>query len=320
MECCACTVAAAVVIPLSLLYFASPLIRKFVAGGVCKSDAKLHGKVVIVTGANTGIGKETARDLARRGARVILACRDVLRGEGAACEIRASTGNDQVVVRKLDLANTKSVKEFAENIHKDEKKIHILINNAGVMMCPYTKTADGFEMQIGVNHFGHFLLTYLLLDLLKQSSPARIINVSSLAHLFGAIKFNDIQSLKSYFSPGAYCQSKLANILFTRELARKLQGTGVTVNALHPGTVGSELTRHSIILNSLWKLFSIFVKTPVEGAQTSIYCAVAEELENVTGKYFSDCRPAYVSSKGRNDADAKKLWDLSCNTLGIQWE
>ncbi|KAM4664085.1 retinol dehydrogenase 12 [Discoglossus pictus] len=320
MECCACTVAATVLIPLSLLYFASPLIRKFIGGGVCKSDAKLHGKVAIITGANTGIGKETARDLARRGARVILACRDIAKGEGAACEIRASTGNDQVVVRKLDLANTKSIREFAENIHRDEKKIQILINNAGVMMCPFSKTADGFEMQIGVNHFGHFLLTYLLLDLLKQSSPARIINVSSLAHLFGTIKFNDINSERGYWSHTAYCQSKLANVLCTRELARRLQGTGVTVNALHPGTVGSELTRHSAILHNLWKLFSMFVKTPVEGAQTSIYCAVAEELESVTGKYFSDCSPAYVSSKGRSDEDAKRLWDLSCKTLDIKWD
>ncbi|MEE6492064.1 hypothetical protein FKM82_016464 [Ascaphus truei] len=294
--------------------------RKFVAGGVCKSNAKLHGKVVIITGANTGIGKETARDLARRGARVIIACRDVLKGEGAACEIRASTGNEQVIVRKLDLANTKSIREFAENIQKDEKKIHILINNAGVMICPYSKTEDGFEMQIGTNHFGHFLLTYLLLDLLKQSAPSRIVNVSSLAHLFGKINFDDLHSEKSYSSSLAYCQSKLANVLFTRELARRLQGAGVTVNSLHPGSIHSELTRHSVILRNLWKVFSFFLKTPVEGAQTSIHCAVAEELESVSGKYFSDCSPAYVSSNGRNDETARKLWDTSCKILGIEWD
>ncbi|XP_075469634.1 retinol dehydrogenase 12 isoform X2 [Ascaphus truei] len=268
MECSACTVAVSILIPMSLLYFAAPVIRKFVAGGVCKSNAKLHGKVVIITGANTGIGKETARDLARR----------------------------------------------------DEKKIHILINNAGVMICPYSKTEDGFEMQIGTNHFGHFLLTYLLLDLLKQSAPSRIVNVSSLAHLFGKINFDDLHSEKSYSSSLAYCQSKLANVLFTRELARRLQGAGVTVNSLHPGSIHSELTRHSVILRNLWKVFSFFLKTPVEGAQTSIHCAVAEELESVSGKYFSDCSPAYVSSNGRNDETARKLWDTSCKILGIEWD
>ncbi|XP_069494830.1 retinol dehydrogenase 12-like [Ambystoma mexicanum] len=305
--------------PVFLFYIAAPYIRKFVGGGVCKSTAKLHGKVVVITGANTGIGKETASDLARRGARVVIACRDVAKGEAAASKIRAETGNEQVVVRKLDLADTKSVGEFAERMRKEEERIHILINNAGVMMCPYSKTVDGFEMQLGVNHLGHFLLTYLLLDVLKKSAPARIVNVSSLAHHFGRIKFEDLQCEKSYQSALAYCRSKLANILFTRELAKRLKGTQVTVNALHPGSVRSELVRHSFLLSKAWTLCSFFIKTPKEGAQTNIYCAVAEELESVSGKYFSDCSPAYVSSQGRNDETARKLWDVSCRLLGIQW-
>ncbi|KAJ6660210.1 hypothetical protein lerEdw1_017910 [Lerista edwardsae] len=297
-----------------------PYIRKNAAGSMCTSTAKLTGTVVVITGANTGIGKETAKDLASRGARVILACRDVAKAEAAANEIRTNTRNQQVVVKKLDLADTKSIREFAENLLKEEKELHILINNAGVMICPYAKTANGFEMQLGVNHLGHFLLTFLLIDRLKQSAPARIVVVSSRAHHGGKMRFHDLQGEKSYSRILAYCQSKLANILFTRELARRLQGTGVTVNALHPGVVNSELSRHSSVLNFLWKRFPFFLKTPSEGAQTSIYCAVAEELESVSGKYFSDCKPAYVSSHGRNDETAKKLWQVSCELLGIQWD
>ncbi|XP_028581466.2 retinol dehydrogenase 12-like isoform X3 [Podarcis muralis] len=303
-----------------LVFVVAPIFRKFIAGGVCKSAAKLNGKVVVITGANTGIGKETARDLAGRGAKVILACRDMAKAEKAAFEIRTTTGNQQVTAKKLDLADTKSIREFAENFLKEEKELHILINNAGVMLCPYSKTADGFEMHLGVNHLGHFLLTFLLIDCLKQSAPARIVNVSSLAHHGGRIRFHDLQGEKSYNRSLAYCHSKLANILFTRELARRLQGTGVTVNVLHPGTVSSELPRHSAILDIVWKRSSFFLKTPAEGAQTSVYCAVAEELESVSGKYFSDCKPAYVSPQGRNEETAKKLWDVSCELLGIHWD
>ncbi|NWI16189.1 RDH12 dehydrogenase, partial [Crypturellus soui] len=305
--------------------------RRYVAGGQCKSTAKLDGKVVIITGANTGIGKETARDLARRGehplviAVVILACRDIAKGEAAANEICAETGNQQVIVKKMDLADTKSIREFAENVLAEEKELHILINNAGVMLCPYSKTADGFEMHLGVNHLGHFLLTFLLLERLKQSAPARIVNVSSLAHHGGRIRFHDLHGEKSYNRGLAYCHSKLANVLFTRELARRLQGkslsgAGFTANSLHPGSVCSELVRHSVIMTWLWKVFSFFLKTPREGAQTSVYCAVAEELDSVTGQYFSDCQPAYVSPRGRDDETAKKLWSVSCELLGIQWD
>ncbi|XP_075007977.1 retinol dehydrogenase 12 isoform X2 [Calonectris borealis] len=329
-----------------LLFLAAPYIRRYVAGGQCKSTAKLEGKVAIITGANTGIGKETARDLARRGARVIVACRDIAKAEAAASEIRAETGNQQVIVKKLDLADTKSIREFAEKFLAEEKELHILINNAGVMLCPYSKTADGFEMHLGVNHLGHFLLTFLLLERLKQSAPARIVNVSSLAHYGGRIRFHDLHSEKSYNRGLAYCHSKLANVLFTRELARRLQGksqrrtecfsawllstmdeesglkkgTKVTANALHPGSVRSELMRHSFVMMWLWKIFSFFLKTPWEGAQTSVYCAVAEELDSVTGQYFSDCQPASVSPRGRDDETAKKLWNVSCELLGIQWD
>ncbi|XP_026057241.1 retinol dehydrogenase 12 isoform X1 [Carassius auratus] len=285
------------------------------------SDARLDGKTVIITGANTGIGKETAIDLAKRGARIIMACRDTEKADAALKEVKDASGNQDVVTSRLDLADSKSIREFAENINKEEKQVNILINNAGVMVCPYGKTADGFEMQLGVNHMGHFLLTYLLLDLIKRSTPARIINVSSMAHQWGTINLEDINSEKNYDKQKAYSQSKLANILFTRSLAKKLEGSGVTAYALHPGVVQTELWRH---LNkfqqaAMW-VAKPFTKTSVQGAQTSIYCAVAPELETESGKYYSDCTPAKCSQAAMDDEVAQRLWELSCKMLSITWE
>ncbi|CAI5695627.1 retinol dehydrogenase 12 [Oreochromis niloticus] len=307
------------VVTLLVILFA-PQIRKYAAGGVCKSTTRLDGKTVLITGANTGIGKETALDLAMRGARVIMACRDVEKGEEAAASIRASYPEARVEVRELDLADTCSIRAFAQKFLREVNQLHILINNAGVMMCPYTKTVDGFEMHIGVNHLGHFLLTSLLIGLLKRSAPARIVVVSSLAHNFGWIRFHDLHSQGSYNSGLAYCQSKLANVLFTRELASRLKGTNVTVNSVHPGTVNSDLTRHSTLMTILFTIFSVFLKTPREGAQTSIYCAIAEELHSISGKHFSDCAPAFVAPQGRSAETARRLWDVSCELLGIEWD
>ncbi|KAJ0059705.1 hypothetical protein NL108_011201, partial [Boleophthalmus pectinirostris] len=218
-------------------------------------------------------------------ARIIMACRDMERGQSALKEVIESSANENVVCMKLDLSDTKSIKEFADNINKGEEKLNILINNAGVMVCPYGKTADGFEMQFGVNHLGHFLLTYLLLDLVKKSAPARIINVSSMAHQFGSINLEDINSEKSYDKQKAYSQSKLANVLFTRSLAKRLQDTDVSAYSLHPGVVQTDLWRH---LNGpqqfVMKVVSPFTKTSTEGAQTTIYCAVEPSLEN--GGYY----------------------------------
>ncbi|XP_057714803.1 retinol dehydrogenase 12 isoform X2 [Corythoichthys intestinalis] len=302
-----------------LVVLFAPHIR-YAAGGVCMSSARLDGKTVLITGANTGIGKETALDLATRGAHVVMACRDVSKGEEAAASIRAAYPETQVEVRELDLADTCSIRSFAQQFLRDFNQLHILINNAGVMMCPYTKTNDGFEMHIGVNHLGHFLLTSLLVGLLKRSAPARIVVVSSLAHNFGWIRFHDLHSQGSYNSGLAYCQSKLANVLFARELARRLKGSNVTVNSLHPGTVNSDLTRHSTLMMIFFNVLSVFLKTPREGAQTSVYCAVAEELHSISGKHFSDCAPAFVAPQGRSEETARRLWDASCELLGIQWE
>ncbi|XP_032359678.1 retinol dehydrogenase 12, like isoform X1 [Etheostoma spectabile] len=285
------------------------------------SAERLNDKTVVITGANTGIGKETAIDLAKRGAKVIMACRDMEKAQAALKEVIENSGNENVVCMKLDLADSKSIKEFAEAINKGESRLNILINNAGVMVCPFGKTADGFEMQIGVNHFGHFLLTYLLLDLIKKSAPARIVTVSSMAHSWGSINLEDINSEKSYDKRAAYAQSKLANILFTRSLAKKLEGTGVMTYSLHPGVVQTDLWRHlSGPQQIVMKMVSPFTKNSSQGAQTSIYCAVEPSLATESGGYYSDCAPANCSAAGKDDDVAQKLWDLSCRMLSIEWD
>ncbi|XP_076143525.1 retinol dehydrogenase 12-like [Alosa pseudoharengus] len=300
-------------------------IRRWMAGGVCRSKARLDGKTVLITGANTGIGKETAVDLASRGARVILACRDMGRANRAADEIRKRSGNGNVVVKQLNLASLQSVRALAADVKASEERLDILINNAGIMMCPQWKTEDGFEMQFGVNHLGHFLLTNSLLDLLKKSAPSRVVNVSSLAHEKGEIDFDDI-NLDRYYDPvKSYRQSKLANVLFSRELAKRLEGTGVTVYSLHPGVIRTELTRNLTQSIPLWKLmmcsplmlFRPLIKSPWEGAQTTIYCAVDESLQNTSGLYYSDCAPKKTAPQACDDAAAKKLWDISASMVGL---
>ncbi len=221
-----------------------PAIKSYFGGGVCYSKAKLTGKTVLITGANTGIGLETAVDLAKRGARVVLACRDVARGKAAEAEVKLRSKSDDVVFSKLDLASLKSVREFSERTLDEESRIDILVSNAGVMIPPYSTTEDGFELQFGVNHLGHFLLTNLLLERIKKSPNGRIVTVSSLGHTSGKINFDDLQSKKSYSRWGAYAQSKLANILFTQSLAKRLRGTNVTAYSLHPGSVLTDLQRH----------------------------------------------------------------------------
>lgn len=213
-------------------------------GGQFKKDTRIDGKTVIITGANSGIGKETAIDLAKRGGKIYIACRDATRGEDALKEIKKRSESDQIFFLQLDLASLESVREFSKKFHELESHLHILINNAGVMACPKTSTKDGFELHIGTNHLGHFLLTNLLLDRLKLSAPSRVVTVSSLFHFVGKIRKDDLFGDKFYYRWFAYASSKLANILFTRQLAKKLSGTRVTANCLHPGAVHSDLQRH----------------------------------------------------------------------------
>ncbi|XP_074640680.1 retinol dehydrogenase 13-like isoform X2 [Tubulanus polymorphus] len=278
---------------------------------------KVIGKTVIVTGANTGIGKETAKELAKRGARVILAGRNNEKCELARDEIIKETANRNVEARHLDLASLQSIKEFAEEICRTERHVDILINNAGVMRCPKSLTTDGFEMQLGVNHLGHFYLTNLLLPKLKDSAPSRIITLSSLAHRRGEMNFSDLNSSSSYSPGGAYSQSKIANILFTVELAKRLEGTGVTALAVNPGIVDTELMRHLSIYKSTFSriilapLRWIFLKTPNEGAQTSLYAALSKDLDGVSGKYLSNCAIEEASKEARDEKAAERLWLIS---------
>lgn len=296
--------------------------------GKCRSVARLDGKTVVITGCNTGIGKTTALHLCRIGARVVMACRDVQKAEEAAAEIRAGVGDaagaGQLVVRRLDLAHLQSVRECAREILETEASIHLLINNAGVMACPRMETEDGLELQLGVNHFGHFLFTCLLLPRLIQSAPARVVTLSSLAHTSGRINFDDLNSERSYDPWRAYQQSKLANVLFSAELARRLRATqqqgdvpAVTTYAVHPGVVKTELGRH---LDGLYfkgaraaigLVFRPFLKTPEQGAQTSIHCAVDEQAASETGLYYSDCKVKRPSSRAEDEEVARRLWEES---------
>ena len=221
------------------------LIRRYARGGVCKSKAVLESKTVIITGANSGIGKRAAIDLAKRNARVILACRNVERGEKAAVEIQKQSKNKEVVFRQLDLASFSSIRQFASEILKEEKKVDVLINNAGVFMLPLRRTNDGIEMHLGVNYLGHFLLTNLLLERLKEAPTARIINVAAdVPTWLASINFNDINSEESYNRVKAVMQSKLAVVLSSQYLAQQLRGTNVTVNTLHPGIVRNDFGRY----------------------------------------------------------------------------
>ncbi|XP_034479705.1 retinol dehydrogenase 12-like isoform X3 [Drosophila innubila] len=297
---------------------AAYVLKQYMQGGKFEKKTDETGKVVIVTGSNTGIGKETVLELARRGATVYMACRDKKRAEEARLEIIKETKNQNIFFLELDLSSLESIRKFVAAFKgSKENKLHILINNAGVMRCPRMLTKDGFEMQLGVNHMGHFLLTMLLLDMLKKSAPSRIVNVSSRAHTRGEINIDDLNSEKSYHEGSAYSQSKLANVLFTRELARRLEGTGVTVNSLHPGVVATELGRHMKILNNLFGRLVLrtmlwpFLKTPKSGAQTTLYAALDPDLNGVTGLYFSDCKPIKVAPAATDDKMAKLLWEES---------
>ncbi|XP_046592306.1 retinol dehydrogenase 13 isoform X3 [Neodiprion lecontei] len=252
--------------------------------------------------------------MARRDAKVIMACRDMYKCEESRQNIVLETKNKYVYCRKCDLSSFESIRQFVDRFKKEQSKLHILVNNGGVMRCPKSTTADGIETQLGVNHMGHFLLTNLLLDRLKSSAPSRIINVSSIAHKRGDIDVTDLNSEKDYDPAKAYAQSKLANILFTNELARKLQGTGVTANAVHPGIVDTDIIRHMGFYNSTFsKIFLYpfawpFIKTPKQGAQTCIYAALDPSLKDVSGKYFSNCEEADTAPQAKDEKLAKWLW------------
>ncbi|CAL8293305.1 unnamed protein product [Arctogadus glacialis] len=283
----------------------------------------MMGKTVIVTGANSGIGKATTVDILRQRGRVIMACRDMERAEEAAHEILAITEAHarQLVVKPLDLSSLKSVHEFCQGIIEEEPRVDVLINNAGVYQCPYSKTVDGFEMQFGVNHLGHFLLTNLLLDLLKRSAPSRVVVVSSKLYKHAHVNFEDLNGEQHYDKAFAYGQSKLANLLFSLELAQRLEGTGVTANSLTPGIVRTNLGRHVHIPSMAKPLFGLvsrgLFKSPEVGSRTSVYLACSPDVEGVQGKCFADCHPQVLLPKATDMNVAGKLWDISEVMVGI---
>jgi len=268
----------------------------------------VKGRTVLITGATDGIGKQTALELARLGARVLVHGRNLARGEAVLNEVRRKTGNDQLELFIADLASLRQVRELAEAIRKAHDRLHVLINNAGVFMNKRKLTEDGLETTFAVNYLAPFLLTHLLLETLKRSAPARIINISSVAHQRSHVAFDNLQGEKRFDGYGAYALSKLGNILFTYELAERLQGTGVTANALHPGVITTKLLRAG---------FGSTGEGLEAGAETPVYLASATAVEGITGKYFVR-KQAVLSAPATQDRNLrKKFWEVSERLAGI---
>ncbi len=284
------------------------------------------GRVVIVTGANSGIGYETARALAKKGATVIMACRNQQKGEAAAQQIRDQEPKGTVEMMQLDLGDLDSVRRFAETIQNDYDRLDLLINNAGIMYPPFGKTKQGFETQFGVNHLGHFALTGLLLDLIMRTPQSRIVTVSSGAHRFGRIDFDNLNAEKVYRANAAYGQSKLANLLFTYELQRKLQAAGSDTIAVaaHPGWTATNLQQYSGVLSLLNRFLA---QTPAMGALPTLRVATAPDVQG--GDYYGPSKrmemvgyPKKVQSNARSHdtAVAAQLWAVSEEMTGVQYK
>ncbi len=282
----------------------------------------MEGKTVLVTGATNGIGKVTARELARMGARVVIAGRDPARTEHALAELRRASGNDDVHAMVADLSVQSEVRRLAGEFLQQNDALHVLVNNAGAVFTERTTTADGIERTFATNHLNYFLLTRLLVERLKESAPARIVNVSSRAHERSAIAFDDLQAERSYTPMRVYGQSKLANVLFTYELARRLEGTGVTANCLHPGVVRTGFgknnsDRYGRLFAAAVRAAGLFFVSPEKGAETSVYLASSPDVDGITGRYFARCR-ATPSNAASHDIDAaQRLWEISERMCGI---
>jgi NAD(P)-dependent dehydrogenase (short-subunit alcohol dehydrogenase family) len=276
----------------------------------------MDGRTVVVTGANSGVGKATAVALAGAGAETLITARSEERGRQALADIRRASGSDRVDLVVFDLGDLASVRRGADQILERCPRIDVLINNAGLVQSERAETVDGFEATFAINHLGPFLLTRLLTERLVGSAPARVVNVASTAHQ-GArhgLDFDDLQSTRHYRGMQAYSRSKLANILFTNELARRLAGSGVTANSLHPGTVATGFARDDDAKGFLAfgvKLIKPFILTPEKGARTSVYLASSPEVADVTGGYFVKCRPRTPSAAAQDEAAATLLWSIS---------
>ncbi|MBX6312728.1 MAG: SDR family oxidoreductase [Isosphaeraceae bacterium] len=279
----------------------------------------MGGKICLVTGATAGIGAVTAEELARRGAQVILVGRDRSKCETTATRIRERTDNSAVEFLVADLSAQAEVRRLAREFQERYPRLDVLVNNAGAMFGQRQETVDGIERTFALNHLAYFLLTNLLLDTLKASAPARIVVVSSEAHRMAkGLDFDDLQHQRWYKPFRVYCESKLANLLFTYELARRLRGTGVTANALHPGFVATNFMAGEGFAHwSLRRAARLFAISPEEGAKTSVYLAASPEVEGVSGAYFVKQKPVPSSPASRNEAAARRLWQISEELTGL---
>ena len=279
----------------------------------------VRDKVCIVTGATSGIGEEIALGLARQGARVTAVGRHRERGEAAIARIRRESGAFDVELCLADLSSQEEIRGLAARLLDRRGEIHVLVNNAGVVNLRREATRDGLEATFAVNHLAYFQLTMLLLERLRASAPARIVNVASDAHKFGGgLDFSDLQNERRYRSMKVYGQSKAANILFTRELGRRLEGTGVTVTCMHPGAVATRLgQQNGAFAKLLTRALSIFFRTPAQGADTAVWLATAPELAGVTGRYFYGRREHTPAAYARDDASAKRLFEVSAKLVGL---
>lgn len=277
----------------------------------------MQGRVCLVTGASNGIGKAAAISLSKMGASLVLLCRNRDRAENAMAEISLRSGNEDIDLLLADLGSLAQVREAAEVFLGSGRPLHVLVNNAGAIYMNRGITEDGIETTFAVNHLGHFLLTNLLMDRMRDSGLARIVNVSSEAHKFGygdgRIAFDDLMGERTYSGWRAYGQSKLANILFTRELARRLKGSDITANALHPGVVASQFGRNNRTGWMPWfqALYRPFSRSNAKGADTVIWLASAPEIEGVSGKYFKDRKVRSLTPQPLIDEDAARLWAVS---------
>lgn len=282
----------------------------------------MKNKICMVTGANSGIGKAITHELAKQGATVVMVCRNKAKGEAALAEIQAASGNPNLEIMLADLSVQASIRQLAAQFKQKYDRLHVLINNAGGFYNKRELSADGLEMTFAVNHMAYFLLTHLLLDVIKASAPSRIINVSSDAHLNARLDFSDLQTEKGYRGFEAYGKSKLANVLFTYELARRLAGSGVTANCLHPGFVATNFATNN---GRLWawavkNIIPFLGLKPEQGAETAVYLATSPEVEGVTGKYFDKKRDTRSNEISYDTATAQRLWEISEQLAGIAKE
>jgi NAD(P)-dependent dehydrogenase (short-subunit alcohol dehydrogenase family) len=280
-------------------------------------ETNLKGRTILVTGATNGIGLVAARELARMGAQVTLLSRSPEKCAAVAEQIKSETGNPVEFIA-ADLSSLGGIMQAASDFKQRHTRLHVLVNNAGAFFARRRLTVDGLEMTFALNHLSYFLLTNLALDLLRASAPARVVNVSSGAHMEATLDFDNLQGEKRYRGMQVYGQSKLANVLFNYELSRRMAGTGVTANALHPGFVATGFARNNgpLFNAGAWLAGRLMGRRPEQGARTSIYLASSPEVEGVTGKYFVDCKPARSSALSYDQSLAERLWQVSLELAG----